>query len=63
MPIAGDGTFEASFDSQPLPVQAFSVLQDPLLTVHDFTLTGKTVSTDEFCGSVSGYSQVFGSRV
>lgn len=59
--IAGDGTFKASFDSQPLPVQAFSVLQDPLLTVHDFTLTGKTVSTDEFCGSVSGYSQVFGS--
>jgi hypothetical protein len=58
--LATDGTFTAGFGTQPLPAAAYSLLNDPLLTVHEFTLTGQTTSTDTFCGVVKGYAQVFG---
>jgi hypothetical protein len=62
-PIAPDGTFTARFDVEQLPVEAYPRLADPLLTVHDFTLTGKSTDADGFCGNVSGYTQVFGTSV
>jgi len=61
--LAEDGTFSAKFDAEALPEEAFPRLADPLLTLHDFTLTGKSLSANRLCGSVSGYSQVFGTRV
>ena len=63
VPIASDGTFRAAFDAEPLPVEAYPRLADPLLTVHDFTLIGKMTSADAFCGTVTGYSQVYGTSV
>lgn len=59
VPIAADGSFTADFGTQSVPVEAYPLLSDPLLTVNQFMLTGKTTSTDTFCGSVSGYGQVF----
>lgn len=63
VPLAADGTFTATFDVESLPAEAFPRLADPLATVHDFTLTGKSTSADSFCGDVSGYTQVFGTSV
>jgi hypothetical protein len=54
-------TFSASFDAEPLPLEAYPHLADPVATVHDFTLARKSTSADDFCGNVSGYTQVFGS--
>jgi len=36
------------------------LLNDPFLTVNQFTVTGATTSNDSFCGFVGGYGQVFG---
>jgi hypothetical protein len=60
VPIAADGRFTADFETQSLPAAAYPLLNDPLLTVNEFMLTGETTSTDSFCGVVSGYAQVFG---
>jgi hypothetical protein len=63
VPLAADGTFTAAFGVQNLPEESYPRLADPLLTVHDFTLTGKSTSGDAFCGDVNGYTQVFGTSV
>src|SRR5262249_46435616 len=34
--IASDGRFTASFGTQPLPAEAYPLLNDPLLTVNEF---------------------------
>jgi hypothetical protein len=60
VPLSADGTFTAAFDVESLPVEAYPRLSDPLLTVHDLTLAGKSASANGFCGNVSGYTQVFG---
>ena len=60
--ISPDGRFTAAFGTQPVPVEAYPLLGDPLLTVNEFVLTGATISNDGFCGSVSGYGQVFGAE-
>ena len=44
----------------PCRSEAYPLLDDPFLTVNEFVLTGATTSSDGFCGSVSGYAQVFG---
>jgi hypothetical protein len=58
--MSADGRFTADFGTQPVPVQAYPLLGDPLLTVNEFVLTGVTTSSDGFCGFVGGYAQVFG---
>jgi len=63
LPIAADGSFTADFGTRPVPAKAYPILNDPFLTVHEFVFTGKTVSADSFCGNVSGYGQVLGTRV
>ncbi len=63
VPIAADGSFAADFGRQDVPPEAYPLLNDPFLTVNGFTLTGKTTSANDFCGSASGYAQVFGGHV
>src|SRR4030095_12238837 len=60
--IAADGRFTADFGTQPVPVEAYPLLNDPFLTVNEFVLSGATTSSDAFCGSVAGYAQVYGSE-
>jgi hypothetical protein len=60
VPVAADGSFTADFATQFLPARAYPLLNDPVLTVHEFMLIGKTTSTDDFCGFVTGYAQTFG---
>ena len=62
-PMAADGSFAADFGTQSVPAAAYPLLNDPFLTVNEFTLTGKTTSADGFCGFVSGYAQLFGASV
>jgi len=59
--IGSDGGFTASFGTRALPAAAYPLLNDPVLTLHDLTLTGEITSMDSFCGGVVGYAQVFGS--
>ena len=61
--LAADGSFAADFGMQPLPAAAYPLLNDPFLTVNEFTLVGKTTPAAGFCGYVTGYAQVFGNRV
>jgi hypothetical protein len=61
--IAADGSFAASFGVQSVPAESYPLLNDPFLTVYEFTLTGKTTSANRFCGNVSGYAQVLGDHV
>jgi hypothetical protein len=58
--IAADGRFTADFGTQRVPAEAYPLLNDPLLTVHEFVLSGVTTSNDGFCGSIAGYAQVYG---
>ena len=58
-----DGSFKADFGTQALPAEAYPLLNDPLLTVNECILTGKTISEDGFCGNVGGYAQVLGVHV
>jgi hypothetical protein len=60
--ISADGRFTADFGTQPVPVEAYPLLNDPFLTVNEFVLSGATTSSDGFCGSVGGYGQVFGTQ-
>jgi hypothetical protein len=43
-------------------VEAYPLLSDPFLTVNEFVLSGATISSDGFCGSVGGYGHVFGTQ-
>ncbi|HVM97346.1 MAG TPA: sialidase family protein [Candidatus Acidoferrales bacterium] len=61
--IAADGSFSADFGAKAVPAETYPILDDPFLTVHDFTLTGKTISTNAFCGNVGGYAQTIGNKV
>ena len=61
--IASDGSFKADFGTQALPAEAYPLLNDPLLTVNECILSGKTISEDGFCGNVGGYAQVLGVHV
>jgi len=64
VPIGADGSFAADFGMQSIPPESYPLLDDPFLTVNEFTLTGKTTSADGFCGYASGYTQVLpGGRV
>jgi hypothetical protein len=58
VPIAADGSFTVNYGSHPVPAGVFPLIEDPFLTLDDFTLTGKTTSPDSFCGDVAGYAQV-----
>ena len=58
--FSDDGRFTAYFGTKPIPPEAYPLLNDPFLTVNDFTLTAVTTSNDSFCGSAAGYGQVFG---
>jgi len=58
--IGADGSFTADFGTQHVPAEAYPLLDDPLLTVHEFALSGVTTSPDGFCGTVGGYGQVYG---
>jgi hypothetical protein len=60
--ISADGRFSADFGTQPVPSEAYPLLNDPFLTVNEFVLSGVTTSSDGFCGSVAGYAQVYGSE-
>jgi hypothetical protein len=60
VPIAADGSFIVDFGTRAVPPEAYPLLNDPFLTVNEFTLTGKTTSTDSFCGNASGYAQILG---
>src|SRR5262249_56984286 len=60
--VSADGRFTADFGTQPVPVETYPLLGDPLLTVNEFVLSGVTTSSDGFCGFVGGYAQVFGTR-
>jgi hypothetical protein len=59
---SADGRFTADFGTQPVPPEAYPLLNDPFLTVNEFVLSGATTSSDGFCGSVTGYAQVFGAE-
>lgn len=61
--IGDDDRFEVVFTPQALAPEAFPLLNDPFLTVHDFVLAGTGSGTDTFCGNVTGYGQVLGQRV
>ena len=56
--VSADGRFAADFGRQPVPLEAYRLLGDPLLTVNEFVLTGVTTSSAGFCGYVGGYAQV-----
>jgi hypothetical protein len=58
VPIAADGSFRVEFGDRSLPAPAYPLFDDPFLVLLDFALTGKTISADAFCGSVSGDAQV-----
>jgi hypothetical protein len=58
--VSADGRFTADFGTQVVPAASYPLLDDPLLTVHEFVVTGVTTSSDGFCGSIGGYGQVFG---
>jgi hypothetical protein len=60
--VSADGRFTADFGTRSVPVEAYPLLDDPLLTVNEFVLSGVTTSGDGFCGSVGGYAQVFGTQ-
>ena len=60
--LSAEGRFTADFGVQAVPVAAYPFLNDPLLTVQEFVLTGATTSSDGFCGSVAGYAQVYGTN-
>lgn len=62
VPVSADGTFTADFGTESVPVQAYPLLDDPFLTVNEFTVTGATTSTDSLCGFVAGYGQVLGTQ-
>lgn len=57
--VDGSGVLTARFDIVSLPVSAFPLLSDPLLTLHDLVLSGVATSTG-FCGGFAGYAQVYG---
>jgi hypothetical protein len=59
VPISSDGLFTADLGTQPVPVEAFPILNDPFLTLVELALTGATTSADGFCGYITGYAQVF----
>jgi hypothetical protein len=58
--IGADGEFTADFGTESVPPEAYPLLDDPYLSVHDFVVRGATTSPDGFCGFVSGYAQVLG---
>lgn len=58
--LGADGRFTARLGSQVVPLEAYRFLNDPLLTVHELVLSGVTTSGDGFCGSITGYAQVYG---
>src|SRR5262249_31558414 len=60
--ISADGRFTADFGTQPRPPEAYPLLDDPFLTVHEFVLNGATTPSDSFCRSLAGYGQVLGTR-
>ena len=60
VPVSADGRFTADFGKQPVPPEAYPLLNDPLLTLNELTVTGTTTSNDSFCGFIGGYAQVFG---
>ena len=60
--LSADGRFTADFGTQSVPAAAYPPLDDPLLTVHEFVVSGATTSADGFCGSISGYAQVYGTN-
>src|SRR5262249_49927400 len=62
VPMSADGKFTADFGTQTVPAESYPLLNDPLLTVHDFVLAGATTSSDGFCGSIAGYGQVYGTH-
>ena len=59
VPVLVDGSFTVDFGSRSMPAAAYPVIDDTIpLSLEDFRLTGKTTSTDSFCGGVEGYVQV-----
>lgn len=60
VPIDANGHFKASFDGVPLPEKAFTLLADPFLILNELVFEGTWISSDLFCGNLSGYAQVFG---
>jgi hypothetical protein len=53
------GTFPVDFGSRSLPTAAYPVIDETIpLSLEDFVLSGKTTSTDSFCGGIEGYVQV-----
>lgn len=59
VPFAEDGSFTASFGTRLLPAAASpSTASDEPLRLEDFSLTGKTISADGFCGVAGGVVRV-----
>ena len=56
--LAAVGSFAADFGMQPLPAAAYPLLNDPFLTVNEFTLVGKTTPAAGFCGYVTGVHEL-----
>jgi hypothetical protein len=58
VPIEADGSFTADFGKRDLPSRAYPIVDaDVAFPLESFVLSGKTLSTDEFCGAVGGYAQ------
>ena len=56
--IEADGSFMADFGKRDLPWQAYPIVDAPVdFPLESFVLTGKTTSTDSFCGAMGGYAQ------
>ena len=56
--LESDGSFVADFGMQELPHRAYPIVDaDVPVPVESFIVTGKSTSTDSFCGGVGGYAQ------
>jgi hypothetical protein len=61
--IQAEGRFVADFGRRDLPSAAYPVVDaDIPIPIYSFVLTGKTISTDSFCGGLDGYAQFLSSR-
>jgi hypothetical protein len=58
LPIEADGSFTADFGKRDLPWRAYPIVDFEFnFPLESFVLIGKTLSTDQLCGAVGGYSQ------
>jgi hypothetical protein len=58
--VTVNGPFTIAYDMTFVPAEAFALLSDPFLTLHNLKLVGRATSADVMCGDVEGFAQVLG---